>query len=320
MNARRSILGLAAAALVLPLGEAWAADEFPNRELTLVVNFGPGGVTDLASRELAREMSAQLQKPIVIANRPGALGTLGPAYVAKRKPDGYELAVVSASATTIAPRLMDVQLELKDLKFAAGFGINRYGIVVRSDSPYKTIADLVAAGKTGKSIFFGSPSTPNTILMLELGRLSKSQFELVAYKSGPETAAALLGGQVEVIAANPAEVLAHIQSGKLRLIGSGSSKRWPEYPDVPTLREAGYPIGYDAWMGVAAPAGTPDKVVDTLQASIEKALQSDKLQDTFKRIGVEARFMGGAAYTRHLVDEAAQMKQLIEISKIQPIK
>ena len=222
MNTRRSMLGLAAAALVLPLGEALAADDYPNREVTLVVNFGPGGVTDLASRELAREMSAQLGKPIVIANRPGALGTLGPAYVAKRKPDGYELAVVSASATTIAPRLMDVQLELKDLKFAAGFGVNRYGIVVRGDSPYKTLADLVAAARKAKSIFFGSPSTPNTILMLELGRLSQSHFELVAYKSGPETAAALLGGQVEVVCVNPAEVLAHLQSGKLRLIASGS--------------------------------------------------------------------------------------------------
>lgn len=317
MNARKWMLGLV---LALPLAAAWGADEFPDREITLVVNFGPGGVTDLASRALAQEMQAQLQKPVVIANRPGALGTLGPSYVAKRKADGYSLAVVSASATTIAPRLMEVPLELKDLSFAAGFGINRYGIVVRSDSPYKTIADLVAAGKAGKPIFFGSPSTPNTILMLELGRLSKAQFELVAYKSGPEAAAALLGSQVEVIAANPAEVLAHLQSGALRLIGSGSSKRWPEYPGVPTLREAGYAIGYDAWMGIAAPASTPDKVMNTLQASIDKALQSEKLQDTFRRIGVEPRFMDGAAYTKHLVDEAASMKQLIEISKIQPIK
>lgn len=325
MNTKRKLLGglgwMAAMALALPMGAAQAADpDFPEREITLVVNFGPGGVTDLASRELAREMQAQLKKPVVVANRPGALGTLGPAYVATRKADGYNLAVVSASATTIAPQLMDVQLQLKDLKFAAGFGINRYGIVVRSDSPYKTVADLVAAAKKGKSVFFGSPSTPNTILMLELGRLSGSQFELVAYKSGPETAAALLGGQVEVIAANPAEVLAHIQAGKLRLLASGSSKRWPEYPDVPTLREANFAIGYDAWMGVAAPAGTSDKVMETVQASIEKALQGEKLQETFRRIGVEPRYMAGASYTRHLVEEAAQMKQLIEISKIQPIK
>src|SRR5690606_8238377 len=105
---------------------------------------------------------------IVVQNRPGALGTLGPAYVAKQPSDGYTLAIVSASVVTTTPHLMDVSIKPEDLIHVAGFGKNRYGIAVHTDSKFKSIKDLVESAKAGESVFFGSPSTPNSLIFFDL--------------------------------------------------------------------------------------------------------------------------------------------------------
>lgn len=288
------------------------ASGFPEREITMVVNFGPGGVTDLMSRALARGMEAKLGKPIVVTNRPGALGTLGPAYVAKQRADGYTLATVSASATTITPHLMDVAFKPSDLQFIAGYGINRYGLVVRADSPLKTVDDVVKAAKGSKSMLFGSPSMPNSLILFLLGKMTGGKFELVQYKSGPEAAAALMGSQVDLIVPNPPDVMSHIKSGRLRLLASASTARWPEFPDVPTLRESGYDVAYDAWVGLAAPAGTPADVVARLQSAAQFAVQDPQTRQAYANLGAEAAFMPGAEYTQFLARERVQMKQLIQ--------
>ena len=315
MNRRKfglsAIGALSASAGLLPASAARAA-AYPDREVTMVVNFGAGGVTDLMSRALARGMEAKLGKTVVVANRPGALGTLGPGYVAKQKPDGYTLATVSASATTITPHLMNVAFQPSELQFIAGYGINRYGIVVRADSPYKSVQDIVKAASGDKSMLFGSPSMPNSLLLFLLGKQTGAKFELVQYKSGPEAATALIGGQVELIVPNPPDVMAHIKSGRLRLLASASTARWPEFPDVPTLKESGYNVAYDAWVGLAAPAGTPADVIAKLQDAVEASVQDPKTRETYANVGAAAAFMPGAAYTEFLAKERAQMKQLIE--------
>jgi tripartite-type tricarboxylate transporter receptor subunit TctC len=306
----------AAAALCAPAGllsvTAARAAGYPEREITMVVNFGAGGVTDLMSRALARGMEAKLGKPVVVTNRPGALGTLGPGYVAKQKPDGYTLATVSASATTITPHLMNVAFQPSDLQFIAGYGINRYGIVVRADSPYKSVEDVIKAAKGAKSMMFGSPSMPNSLLLFLLGKQTGARFELVQYKSGPEAASALIGGQVELIVPNPPDVVSHIKSGRLRLLASASTARWPEFPDVPTLKESGYNVAYDAWVGLAAPAGTPADVIAKLQDAVEASVNDSKSREAYANVGAAAAFMPGAEYTAFLAKERAQMKQLIE--------
>jgi len=154
----------------------------------MIVNFGPGGVTDLMARALASGMEKDLGQPVVVQNRPGALGTLGPAYVSKQAPDGYTLGTVSASVVTTTPHLMNVAVKPEDLIQVAGFGKNRYGIVVKQDSPLKTIDDLVQSAKGEKSVLFGSPSTPNSLIFFDLGRKTGGKFELVSYKAGPDSA------------------------------------------------------------------------------------------------------------------------------------
>ncbi len=301
-------------------GQASDTSAYPVKPITMVVNFGPGGVTDLMSRELARIMETELGKQVIIFNRPGALGTLGPAYVAKQAPDGYTLAVVSASGVTITPHLMDVSDDLKDLQYVAGFGINRYGLVVRADSPYKTLADLIAKSKGEKSVFFGSPSTPNSLILFDLGAKSKGKFELIAYKSGPDATLALMSGQVEVIAPNPPEVMSHIQAGTLRLLASASTERWPEFPEVPTMKESGFDVGIDSWVGIAVPKDTPQAVMDKIEKSIKLAVANPALQKSFVNLGAIPSFMAGREYTEYLARESKKMATKITAAAIPRIK
>ncbi|MBO9354820.1 tripartite tricarboxylate transporter substrate binding protein [Bordetella petrii] len=310
------LFALLAACALAPAAHA----AYPDRPINMVVNFGPGGVTDLMARALASGMEKDLGQPVVIQNKPGALGTLGPAYVAKQAPDGYTLAIVSASVVTTTPHLMDVPVKPEDLVHVAGFGKNRYGIVVREDSPFKKVADLVEAAKGKQSVFFGSPSTPNSLIFFDLGRKTGGKFELISYKAGPEASLALLGGQVAVIAANPPDVMSHLQAGKLRLLASGSSQRWPEYPDVPTLKEAGYDVSVEAWAGVAVPAGTPQAVVDRLESSMKRALAMPEVQAKIRQIGADPEFMGGKAYTQYLMQEREKTGAIIKDAGIPRIK
>jgi len=305
--------------LLAPLVIAQSA-AFPEKTINMVVNFGSGGVTDLMSRELARGMEADLGSSIVVFNRPGALGTLGPGYVAKQAADGYTLAVVSASVITITPHLMDVPFGLDDLTFVAGYGKNRYGLVVKADSPYQTIDDLIKASQGGKSLFFGSPSTTNSLVIFDLGSKSKSKFELISYKSGPDTTMGLLTGQVAVIAPNPPDVMSHLKAGTLRLLASASPARWPEFPNVPTLKESGHDVALEAWVGIAVPKATPSAVVARLEKSIQVAMSQPAIAASFLKIGADPAFMDGKTYTEFLIKEREVMGRLVKESGIARIQ
>ncbi|CAB3935643.1 tripartite tricarboxylate transporter substrate binding protein [Achromobacter insolitus] len=303
----------AATALCAAAAPAWA---WPDKEVTLTVNYGAGGNTDVASRELARAMEADLGRAVVVFNRPGALGTIGPAYVAKQPADGYNVGVVTLSSIAIMPHLMTIPYAARDFEFVAAYGRYRYGVVVRADSPYKSVADLVAAAKQGPGIFFGAPSAPNNLAMFDLGRVTGAKFEQVSYKSGSETVSALLGKQVDAIVQNPSDVTSYIQSGRLRLLASASPIRWPEFPDVPTLKEAGYDVEIDSWLGLAVPKGTPEPVRTRLEQSAKAAVASDRLQQTYKQLGVDPVWLSGQDYAKMVDTTYEQMGRAIKAANL----
>ncbi|MBI4966460.1 MAG: tripartite tricarboxylate transporter substrate binding protein [Desulfomonile tiedjei] len=289
---------------------------FPDHEITLIVNYGAGGNTDGASRALGQGMEKALGKPVIVENRPGAFGTLGPSYVARQAADGYNVGVVTYSTIAITPHLMKVNYTIDNFDFIYGFGRYRYGVAVRSDSPYKTIKDLVAAARNGKSMFFGAPSAPNNLALFELGRLTGAKFEQVFYKSGAETVTALLGGQVEVIVQNPSDILPHVKSGKMRLLASASPVRWPELPDVPTVKEQGYPVEIDSWLGIAVPKGTPPDVIERLASAAGTTMMDSVVRDNLNRMGVDPANLSGKEYRDTLKQGYEKMGSAIKAANL----
>ena len=308
-------LAVAACALLTAAGVAMAQG-FPEREVTLIVNYGAGGNTDVASRALAQGMEGPLGKPIIVQNKPGALGTVAPAFLAKQKPDGYQVGVVTYATVAIMPHLMSLPYTINDFEFVAGFGRFRYGVAVRADSPYRTLKDLVEASKKGKGIFFGAPSAPNNLAMFELGRVTGGKFEQISYKSGTETVTALLGGQVEVIVQNPSDILPHIESGKLRLLASASPMRWNEHPNVPTMKEQGFDVEIDSWMGLAVPKGTPRVVVDKLQAATLASVKNPEVAKRLSSLGVDPSALTGKQYQEILQAGNVQMGKAIKAANL----
>lgn len=317
MNKRRSLLAIVAAAFAIPLTAfAQQSVNYPEREITLFVNYGAGGNTDVAARGLAKGMENILRKPVIVHNKAGAQGTLGVSQLAKQRPDGYTFGIVTYSTIAITPHMMKVDYTEKNFDFIAGIGRFKYGVAVRSDSPYKTMEDLVKAGKTGKGIFFGAPSAPNNIAMYELGRKTGGKFEQVAYKSGAETVSALLGGHVDVIVQNPSDIVPHVRSGKMRMLASASPMRWTEMPDVPTLKEQGYDVEVDSWVGLAFPKGVDKSVRDKMERIAMTAINSPETSKIFTLGGLEPVAVDGAQYRKMLVEGHQFMGAAIKAANI----
>lgn len=306
-----------AATIWLPLNaNAQSSAPYPARELNMFVNYGAGGNTDVAARGLAKGMEDILKKPVVVVNRAGAQGTLGVSQLARQKADGYTFGIVTYSTIAITPHLLKVDYTADDFDFIAGVGRFKYGVAVRADSPYKTLDDLVEASRQGKGIFFGAPSAPNNIAMYELGRKTGGTFEQISYKSGAETVAALLSKQVEVIVQNPSDIVPHVQAGKMRMLASASPMRWSEMPDIPTMKELGYDVEVDSWLGIAFPKDVDPRMRDELQRVAMAALESPDTARVFTVGGMDPVSVTGEQYRNMLVEGYAFMGKAIKAANI----
>lgn len=281
--------------IVLFAGPAVASD-FPTRDITMTVNYGAGSNTDVASRIIANAMEKELGKSIVVENRPGALGTLAVSWLARQAPDPYRVGVVTYATQAISPLLMKVSYSMNDFQWVCGFGRYLYGVAVRSDSPYKTIDDLIAAAKTDKGVSFGGASTPNLLALLELGRVTGAKFVQIPYNSGATVTTALLGGHIDSMVQNPGDILPHLATGKMRLLASASPIRWPMAPDVPTLKDAGYPVEVDSWIGLGVRAGAPADAVKRLEDACLKGVKHPDVAKQLNSIGIVPMGLTGAQY------------------------
>lgn len=295
---------------------ALAKSDFPQREVTLTVNYGPGSNTDVASRLFAEGFSKELGKTVIVDNRAGALGTLAVTWLSKQSPDPHQVGVVTYATQAISPHLMDISYKMNDFDWVCGFGRYRYGVAVRADSPYKTLDDLVAASKKGKSVFFGGTSTPNVIALLELGRVSGGKFEQIAYKSGGEVTTALLGGHIEALVQNPSDILPHVKAGKMRLLASASPMRWPELPDVPTIREAGYPVSVDSWVGLGVRAGADPAAVKKLETACLDAIKNPEVAKRVANTGIDPAGLTGQQYQEALQEGYKTMGAAIKAANL----
>ena len=264
-------------ALVVGLSSAHA---FPDKPIKLVVPFAPAGGTDLIARTLAVEMAKELGQPVVVDNKPGASTIIGTDLVAKSAPDGYTL-VVSSIAHAVNPSLMAKMPYSTEKDFTPVSMIVRSPnvLVVRADSPFKSVKDIVAAAKADPDkLTYASPGngTSSHLAGALFADMAKVQIKHVAYKGSGPALTDLLGGQTDMIFATSGSVGGFIDSGKLRALAITSTERSTAYLGVPTVAEAGVP-GYatEGWYGFYAPAGTPAAVIDKLNAATRKAAASE---------------------------------------------
>ncbi|HYS74769.1 MAG TPA: tripartite tricarboxylate transporter substrate binding protein [Burkholderiales bacterium] len=265
--------------LALPCGTA-LSQAYPTRPVRMVVGFPPGGGTDVVARIISPRLSENLGQPVVIENRPGATGTVAAAMVAKSPADGYTIMMGHVSVNAIAPSLFpnlqyDVAKDFAPITLAASVP---HFVVVHPSVPVNSVSELIAYAKTrpGKLSFpsAGNGSTPHLA-----GEIFKSMAGVnlvhVPYKGTGQSMQDLLAGQHQVAFDTAPASAGYVRSGRMRVLGVSSAKRVPEYPDVPTVAEAGVP-GYEVttWYGVFAPGGTPAAIVNRLHADITNAMQA----------------------------------------------
>jgi tripartite-type tricarboxylate transporter receptor subunit TctC len=295
---RRSALALSLALAWAAAVPSFAADAWPIKTIRLIVPFPPGGGTDAIARDIANQLSTTLGWNFVVENRPGSGGNIGVDTAAKSPADGYAIVLGQTSNLSINPTLYGHMPydSVKDLTPIALVASAPLVFVVKADSPYKSLADLVAAAKTKPgALNFASPGN-GTVTHLTGELLQKESgvtFTHVPYKGGSMALTDLLGGRVQIYAGSVPTLLGHIKSGQLRAIVVTSAQRDPNLPQVPTVAESGYK-GFEAvtWFGFVGPAGIPQSVVAKLNAEINKALKTPELKKRLNDQG--AAVLGGS--------------------------
>ena len=277
-------------AILLTAGLAQAED-WPAKPIKLVVPFPPGGGTDIISRVLAAKLAVSLKQPLVIENKPGAGGNIGVDVASKSAPDGYTIVMGQTSNLAINPTLYgnlpyDSKKDLIPVALVADAPIV---LVVATPSPFKTLAEIVAAAKAKPGeITFGSPGNGTVAhLTAELLQVTAAIKLLhIPYKGSSAAITDLLGGRIDLFTASVPSAFAQVKGGKMRAIAVSSAKRSSVLPDAPAIGESGY-AGFDAtsWYGILVPAGTPAAIVRALNTHINTALQDAELREKLSSEG-----------------------------------
>jgi tripartite-type tricarboxylate transporter receptor subunit TctC len=315
-------------AVLLPTALALAAPqanaEFPERPLTLVVPFAPGGGTDNTARTLAEGMSASLGQPVIVDNRAGGGTIIGTNYVARSKPDGYTM-VMATFAHAVNPALHSTLPYDTDKAFepVALIAHSPNVLVVNPKLPFHSVKDLLdyAKANPGK-LNYGSTGVGTSAhlageLLKDLAGINMTH---VAYKGAAPAVTDLLSGQIQVMLITAASATTYVKSGQLRALAVTSAQRSPAFPDLPTLAEAGVP-GYlaESWTGMFVPAGTPQPVVLRLHDAIVAAVKTDAFQ---KQVVVEG-LMVDIGEPKQLSDyvsaEEKRWRQVVHDAKIEPL-
>lgn len=311
-------LALALCAMHLP----GFAQTFPSRPVTLVVPFPPGGGTDTGGRVIAEQLGRRWNQPVIVENRGGAAGQIGADYVAKSKPDGYTLLLGNIGTQAINPLLYaklpyDADKSFAPVSLVAELPL---AMMVHPSVPAKTAAEFVALAKSrpGQMSYSSSGAGGAPHLAAEMFKDQTSSFILhVPYRGGGPAIADLLAGHVQLSFMTVLEASGHIKAGKLRALAVTGDKRVPAFPDVPTLAESAAP-GFNAisWIGLLAPAGTPQDVVDRIAADVRAVLADESVKARFIGLGGVPRATTPQEFARLIADDRSRYAQIIRSRKI----
>ena len=310
------------AALAVTLALASQAFAWPTKTVTVVVPFPPGGSTDSVARAIAPKLQEKFGQPFVVDNKPGATGTIGATFVKRAAPDGHTLLVTSLGPLVIAPHL------IKNVPYDPGKDFDLITIAVQAPnvlvvpaaSPFKSVADVIAAQKAKpESISFASSGNGSSdhLTAALFWQQTGTHGLHVPYKGGAPAISDLLGGQVQASFQNINAVIEHVKAGKLRALAITSEKRSPLLPDVPTLAEAGVKgVDVYSWQAVVAPKGLPADVKKSLHEAIVAALNDPQVRQRFTSLGFDVIANTPEQFADFQQKEFARWKKVIETGKI----
>lgn len=307
---RRVLLGALAAPTI-----ARAQDRFPSRPVTMICAFPAGGATDVQMRSLVEPASRALGQNVILENRPGAGSTLGPAAVARARPDGYLVTQMTAPALRLPwmqKMSYDPRTDFTPIIHLTGY---LFAVIVRADGPYKTWADLVADARArpGKLTWgnTGANGTPH-LTLLDLAEREKLDVVHVPFRGEGDGVPALLGGHVDLLAAG-SSTAPMVDEGKLRWLNVWSPARSPRLPEVPTLVELGYPdLVVTSPYGLCGPAGMDPAVVRVLHDAFNVALHDPVSIATLRRLDQPLQYLNSADYARFMAETIALEQKRVE--------
>ena len=275
-----------------------SGQDYPNRTITIIVPAAPGGGNDTTARPLAQVLGKILGQSVTVVNRPGAGGSIGAAFAAAAKPDGYT--VVMPLATVAAIPEADLlhgrkpSFTMDQFTSIALISADPNQLATRADAPWRNIAELVAdARQNPGKIAYGTSGNygPSHFMTEMFAHAAGIKLNHVAYGGGGPALIATLGGQVSLVPVVPAAALPHVQAGKLKVLAGAGAKRLATLPDVPTFRELGYDFEYYLWVGMYAPAGTPAPIVAVLRDAVKRAAQSQEFIQSLAKLKVEMAYL-----------------------------
>jgi tripartite-type tricarboxylate transporter receptor subunit TctC len=321
---RRTLLTAAAAAALLVAGPAaLAQDNYPNKPVKIIVPFPAGGTSDLMGRMVATGLQKELGQPFIVENIGGAGGTIGTARALTFAPDGYTIILTGVGSNAVAHGL-DPKLTYDSPRDFIQIDQIHSGpnvLVSHPDAPFKTFKEFIDyVHKNPNKLNYGYTHAASGHMAMELlKQTAKLDMVGIPYKGGGPMMNDLLGGQIPIMFINQDVALGHVKAGKLRALAVTSLQRNPLYPDTPTVAESGYP-GFQAlsWSGLSALKGTPQPIVNKLEAAMLKVMSSPEIKERMTSQGFIVPPQGSAAYTAFVKSEIDLWSKVIKTAGIKP--
>ncbi len=310
------------------IAPAQAQEAYPNRPITLVVPFPPGGIADITARPLAAALEKVLKQPVTVQNKQGAAGAVGMAAAATAKPDGYTLliALVSVSVIPEVDKLFGrpPAYTRDQLVGIARLNADPPMLVVNAEYPWKTLKDLVSdpKAKSGELIYsssgiYGASHVPMEMLM----QLSGLKMRHLPTTGGAPAMTAVLGKHAAMWNSPPGVAAPHLASGKIRALAHYGAKRLAEFPDVPTMKELGYDIEYYLWTGLFAPKGVPEPILKIIGAAVAKAVEDSDFKAAMTKAKVPIAYQDAAEFKAWWDKDAAMLAEVVKkIGKVEDKK
>jgi len=319
MKRRLQHLALAAAALGTLLATPAVAQQYPTKVVRVIVPFAPGGGSDLTARQFSAKLSEYLGQQFVVDNRGGAGGLIGMEMTAKAVPDGYTLMMMSGSFSTTSALNKPAFDPIHNIVPVAEFGVTPFVLTVHPSLPPKTTKELIAMARAKpNALSYASPGVGSiTHLSTELFLgMTKTKMVHIPYKSTGAAMSDLLSGQAPIIVGSLLPVVPHVATGKLRALAVTTAKRWYSLPNVPTVNETvpGYEV--ELWFGAMAPRGTPQAVIEKVNAAVNKALQSPDMKKNLESQGLTATGGTPQKFGERINREYARWLKVVKDSNI----